>query len=601
MQPRTFVLRLLLGVALSWSVACEQAPPDPEQEREDLPDDSDTSAPPAPFGLGWGDHAQEPVRDVIHECHALSPGDLAILLVHMSDSKDSRVDDLAGVLGVEVDPEAEEFARRRNRERLEELHAERVEQLLGQPLCLEFDLALRPYDFDTKAFPLGKDAHIIARPDPRDNAHARLEDLERMLGSPAPPDMKMPLLLGFEYMPAAIRVPEPDAERFARSLFPAQKEDENEAPEVDEPEDEQVEAPAPEANEELSQEQILDLLERAPDEATSAFLMQRDAPTPRPEREAPSEPTRDRKPETVEEDWRPLAKLLSADWNHRRARAIALVRPSKAVEERMRGVRLGMLALEMRALVLADRGDRVVYVGPPAPSGLVSTEEADMDRNPEILRAVCDGRPRRRVETKLRGGQLVDQVSLQCMSCPEGSSARGDAELLSVHRGPFVHDWARAALVLTRGCGEGAVLVSQNVDESYTTRSWYPGIEGRCTPLMLLDERARLVCASERRSHVAVLDLHTEGQFEREVILELQSDGGACDLVELDEIHRRDEDGDERDDLVLQARLGRDPSGECLEEPAPAELVWRVTDQGLVPTDATRARIEKLDQNTGGQ
>jgi hypothetical protein len=414
------------------------------------------------FGLKWGSFSDHPARTAVENCHLVDDVELN-LLRYVTSEEDFVADEVAPIFGEEIDQEADEFEKKRQRDAVAAKAAAVLDELEGELLCVRREIVVGEYDFEAEGFGLSKDALPFVFDDLSASAERFVTRLETKTMTRRPEGFEFPSVLMLAPVPSHLAVPESQAESILEQLPVTKPEDRDEKSKE---------------STNRSVKRFGSVFSRMEPEAVEAAIHAEEHVPEGKEDRPVGEFFRE-----IEDDLRELSSGRKTD-------AILVFRPLKSFsqesEEQDTTVKLKISVGALSKLVAFTPDGEVFGVLPHAAKEQANPqgERLDIDReiHDPLLEKVCRRGVDTQVETKVQDGELVDIRTPICRRCPEGASESwGRPTLQNITFASFTHPGAVEAVVRTSGCepmsegGGGITLLEQLADGQWRRLSYTAG------------------------------------------------------------------------------------------------------------------------------
>lgn len=541
---RGWTAALLACAALVTSGCSEEKPKEEIEIEEQQPVDEEGGP---RFGLRWGPLREHPAYDAVEHCHELDEVELN-LLQYVRGGEDLNADDVAPLFGDEIDPEADEFEKKRQRDAVAAKVSAKLQEMADKQLCLRREIIVEKYDFDAEGFRLPKEAVPVLFDDLTASAEKAVSRVETETMTRRPHGFKLPAFLALAPVPEYLPVPESQAEKILAKL----------------PETKTKQKDEESADGSRNLERFGSVLSRMEPEVIEAAVHAEDH-VPEGKSDRP-----------VGEFFTNLQEEIREATAGRKANAVLLFEPvqfsTDEFSEQEVDIPLRFAAARLTHLV-ATTPDGQVFSIVPEYSGEVAKQygervDVDREKHDPLLEKVCRGGVRTHVDTQLRDGELVDIETPRCRRCPAGASERwGRAPLEEILFGSFTHPGAIEAVVRTTGCeplsngGGGITLLEKLADGSWRRAQYTAGQFGDAQIVRTPSGRDVLVSRSEAANagyatgsvYATWLD---EDEHDRQSLFPIYDNAGSCDedylIVEPEDTTRADINNDGVLDLTFE-------------------------------------------------
>lgn len=598
---RTWALALLVILAAAGCAACTGEDSDDDETLDEQLAEEDQQR--ARFGLDWRDFEDHAVRQTVEECHRVDPVDLQLLQLELAD-EELDPEELAPALDEDFDEDGDEFELERKKGAIVERARKRLDEMTGQPLCVEHELVLGEYDFDEGGFGLPDEAGVLDFDDRSASARQTIEDLEDRTSSRHPPGFALPQLLVTTHLPTHLTVDESEAEALLDEL----------------PETESEEA-SDSDKEEAELERFSSIMSRMEPEAFEAELYAEEGDAD------------DEKP-PIGEVFKEIEAGRNTTPEGRKAKAVFVFTPddehSQQFTESGIDVVVRTIAGAVTGMVVATPDGGVFGVEPASDEAEQPAQgervEVDRSEHDPLLEAVCPTGVKTEVATQLRDGELVDVRTPRCRRCPSEASVKWEEPALEeLISGSFSYPGAVQALVRTMGCegqvngGGGMTLIEKTVDDEWKKVDYASGgfddlklvPTDRDTQLMV--SRHQQVGGGVASGWYEVTTASPTG-LETETLFRIHDNSTTCDdeylVIEHQEMSRSDLNDDGVDDLTFELSFhqGERSGTGCdygedhgIGDGESIELEFLVEDGRLRPNADTEETVDELKDAINGE
>ncbi len=601
MKVWSFVLLVALGTC--GVLGCSEDEP---EKKIAIGDDEPAEKQGPRFGLKWGEFRDHPAYTAVERCHELDTVELN-LLRYVIGGEDIDADEVAPIFGDEIDKEADEFEKKRQREAVAAKLSAKLDELRGKPLCVRHQIVVGEYDFDAEGFQLPEDAIMVLHDDLTASAEQAISRLETKTTTRRPEGFAMPSVLALAPSPAILSVPEDNAETILEQL-----------PKTESDKDEQESGDKPrQAN------RFNSVVSRMEPEAFEAAIYAED--------HVPD----DKEDRPVGEVFTQIQDKLEELASGRKSNGVLVFGPvefdTNSIREEGVDIPMKFTVGKLTHLVATTPNGEVFGVAPDFSDEESKREGTRVDINRDLhdplLEKVCRGGVRTHVDTRLRDGELVDIRTPRCRHCPPGASEKwGHAPLEDISWGSFTHPGAIEAVVRTRGCepmvnGGGGITLLEKLAEGTWRRVKYTAGEFGSPQIVRNTEGRDIIISRSEQANggvasgsIVATTLSAE-EASTQALFPIYDNRGTCDedylIIEPGETTHPDLNDDGVLDVVFEVTLhhGTRSGSRCdfgdndgVGKGETLELSFEVNEDGLALADQSKKTHAKLERAVeGGQ